>query len=161
MVKALVCPAASMVSKSEKPSGSCAEVADFEIPTNSPKKQKLEGSAPVRIGLQLFSDNSELIGLPGYQDKVVVMMMEHNAKPCYFFKYFQAFESFLLHVRIEQQDFPESMDEFEKRYEMRFVIGSVPPLEKQRSYARGAYVKLRFAGKVIEVLDSFFVAAAT
>ena len=48
------------------------------------------------------------------------------------------------------------MDEFEKRYEMRFVMGSEPPIENQRPYARGAYVKLRLAGKVIEAFDSFF-----
>ena len=42
------------------------------------------------------------------------------------------------------------------RNEVRFVMGSDPPLEKQTPYARGAYVKLQLAGKLVEVLDSFF-----
>ena len=61
-----------------------------------------------------------------------------------------------MHMHGGQSDFPESLDEFEKRYGMRFVMGSEPPIEEQKPYARGAYVKLRLAGKVIEVLDSFF-----
>ena len=108
----------------------CADVPDFQIPTNLPKKQRLADSAPVHIGLQLFSDNSVLCGLAGYEDKVVVMMMEHNAKPGYFFEHLEAFGNFLLHVHGEQPDFPENMDEFEQRYEMRFVIGSEVPYRK-------------------------------
>ena len=114
----------------------------------------------MQIGLQSFSDNSELCGLHGSKDKVVVIMMEHTAKPNYFFKYSEAFGNFLLHMHSQQNAFPKSMDEFEKRFEMRFVMGSDPPIEKQRPYARGAYVKLHLAGKVIEVLDSFFLVAA-
>ena len=156
MVKALACPAAVPVPMSEKRSSNSDDVADFQIPTKLPKKSKVSDHAPVHIGLQRFSDNSELCGLPGSQDKVAVIMMEHNAKPGYFFKYSEAFGNFLLHMHSEQNAFPKSMDEFEKRYEMRFVMGSDPPIEKQRPYARGAYVKLHLAGKVIEVLDSFF-----
>lgn len=156
MVKTLKSPVKTPMSKREKPPGSVADVPDFQIPTNLPKKQRLADSAPVHIGLQLFSDNSVLCGLPGYEDKVVVMMMEHDAKPGYFFKLSEAFGNFLLHVHNEQPDFPANMDDFEMRYEMRFVMGADPPIENQRPYARGAYVKLRLVKEVIEALDSFF-----
>ena len=56
----------------------------------------------------------------------------------------------------EQDAFPKTLDEFEKRYEMRFVMGSDPPIEKQKPYARGAYVKLGRTGAIVDVLDSFF-----
>ena len=56
----------------------------------------------------------------------------------------------------EQSEFPKTLDEIEKRYEMRFVMGSEPPIEKQKPYARGAYFKLRRRGKIVDVLDSFF-----
>ena len=105
MVKSLVCPAEEPVSKNEKMSASSDDVADFEIPSSSPKKARYSASAPVQIGLQRFSDNSELCGLPGPQDKVVVIMMEHNAKPGYFFKFLEAFGTFLLSVHGAQNDF--------------------------------------------------------
>jgi len=59
-------------------------------------------------------------------------------------------------MHAEQSAFPKTLDEFEKRYEMRFVMASDPPLEQQKAYARGAYVKLGRAGALVEALDSFF-----
>ena len=85
MVKALACPAAELNTMSEKRSRKSGEVADFQMPTMLPKRTKVCDNAPVHIGMQHFSDNSKLCGLPGSQDKVVVLMMEHNAKPGYFF----------------------------------------------------------------------------
>ena len=115
MVKSLACPAAAPVPVSEKRSSNSQDVADFVIPTKLPKKAKVSDHAPVQIGLQSFSDNSELCGLHGSKDKVVVIMMEHTAKPNYFFKYSEAFGNFLLHMHSQQDAFPKSMDEFEKR----------------------------------------------
>ena len=83
MVKALACPAAEPNTMSEKRARKSGEVADFQIPTMLPKRTKVCENAPVHIGMQRFSDNSKLCGLPGSQDKVVVLMMEHNAKPGY------------------------------------------------------------------------------
>ena len=156
MVKALACPAAVPVPVSEKRSSNSEDVADFVIPTKLPKKAKVSDHAPVLIGLQKFSDNCELCGLHGSKDKVVVLMMDHTAKPNYFFKFLDAFGNFLDHMHGLQNAFPTTMEEFEKRFEMRFVMASDPPIENQKPYARGAYVKLHLAGKVIEVLDSFF-----
>ena len=140
---------------SEKRSRKSGEVADFQMPTMLPKRTKVCDS-PVHIGMQHFSDNSMLCGLPGSQDKVVVLMMEHSAKPGYFFKFAEAFGNFLVAMHTDQSAFPKTMDEFEQRYEMRFVMGSDPPIEKQKPYARGAYVKLGRTGTIVDVLDSFF-----
>ena len=85
MVKALACPTAEPNSMSEKRARKSGEVADFQLPTMRPKRTKVCDNAPVQIGMQHFSDNSMLCGLTGSQDKVVVLMMEHNAKPGYFF----------------------------------------------------------------------------
>ena len=156
MVKALACPAAVPVPVSEKRSSNSEDVAEFVIPTKLPKKAKVSDHAPVLIGLQKFSDNSELCGLHGSKDKVVVIMMDHTAKPNYFFKFLDAFGNFLDHMHGLQNAFPTTMEEFEKRFEMRFVMASDPAIENQTPYARGAYVKLHLAGKVIEALDSFF-----
>ena len=77
-----------------KKARSCEGIADFQIPTTPRMTQKLPDSAPVQIGLQLFSDNSVLCGLPGYQDKVVVMMMARKAQPSHFHE-FESFGDFL------------------------------------------------------------------
>ena len=84
MVKALTCPTAEPNSKSEKRARKSGEVPDFQLPVMRPKKTKISENAPVQIGMQHYSDNSMLCGLPGSQDKVVVLLMEHNAKPCHF-----------------------------------------------------------------------------
>jgi len=153
MVKPLACPAAEPNTMSEKRARNSSEVADFQIPTTLPKRTKVCDNAPVHIGMQRFSDNSQLCGLPGLQDKVVVLMMAHGAKPS---KFAEAFGNFLMDMHSEQDAFPKTLDEFEKRYEMRFVMGSDPPIEKQKPYARGAYVKLGCTGAIVDVLDSFF-----
>ena len=85
MVKALACPTAEPNTMSEGRARKSGEVADFQLPTMRPKRTKVCDNAPVQIGMQHFSDNSMLCGLPGSQDKVVVLMMEHNAKPNMFF----------------------------------------------------------------------------
>ena len=90
MVKALACPAAEPNTMSEKRARKSGEVADFQMPTMRPKRTKVCDNAPVQIGMQHFSDNSMLCGLPGSQDKVVVLMMEHNAKPGHFLKFAEA-----------------------------------------------------------------------
>ena len=113
-------------------------------------------SAVVQIGLQLYSDNSDLCNLPGFKDKVVAMMMAHNAKPSLFYMHADSFAAFLSHAHSVNNDLPETLDQFEKRYEMRFVMASFPPVEEQIAYARGAYVKLQLVSKVIEVFDSYF-----
>ena len=87
MVKKFVCPDAEPVTRAEKTYSFDNDVADFEMPTSPPKKLRSAASAPVQIGMQHFSDNSELCGLPGTQDKVVVIMMVHKASPDYFSKY--------------------------------------------------------------------------
>ena len=69
----------------EKRTRSSGEVPDFQIPTMLPKKTKVCVDAPVYIGMQRFSDNSVLCLLPGTQEKVIVVMMAHDAKPCMFF----------------------------------------------------------------------------
>ena len=61
-----------------------------------------------------------------------------------------------MEMHAAQDAFPKTLDEFEKHYEMRFVMGSDPPIEKQKPYARGAYVKLGRTGAIVDVLDSFF-----
>ena len=48
------------------------------------------------------------------------------------------------------------MDDFEKRYEVRFVMSSDPPIEKQILYARGAYIKLKAMDNIIGVFDAYF-----
>ena len=85
MVKPLACPAAEPNTMSEKRARNSSEVADFQIPTTLPKRTKVCDNAPVHIGMQRFSDNSKLCGLPGSQDKVLVLMMAHGAKPSLFF----------------------------------------------------------------------------
>ncbi len=85
MVKALKCPAAEPKPVPEKRTRNSGEVPDFQIPTMFPKRTKVCDDAPVHIGMQRFSDNSVLCGLPGTQEKVVVLMMAHDAKPCMFF----------------------------------------------------------------------------
>ena len=157
MVKTLKCPAAAPLSKNKKPSNSTDDdIDDYELPTKSTKKRKVSETAPVQIGLQHFSDNSALSDLPGSPGRVVVIMMEHNAKPSLFFKFREAFATFLEHMHSKQDDFPQSMDEFQERYGMRFVMATEAPIQKQRPYARGAYVKHALAGEIIAVLDTFF-----
>ena len=60
MVKSLACPPAARVPVSEKRSSQSQNVADFVLPKMRPKKAKVSDHAPVLIGLQKFSDNSEL-----------------------------------------------------------------------------------------------------
>ena len=85
MVKAFKCPAAEPKPLPEKRTRSSGEVPDFQIPTILPKKAKVCVDAPVFIGMQRFSDNSVMCLLPGKQEKVTVVMMAHDAKPCMFF----------------------------------------------------------------------------
>ena len=127
MVKALRCPVAVPGTMSEKRSCKSDEVADFEMPTKLAKRTKLTDNAPVHIGLQRFSDNSKLCGLPGSQEKVCVLMMEHKAKPGHFFRFAESFGSFLVATHTEKNAFPETMEAFEKRYEVSFVMVSVHP----------------------------------
>ncbi len=61
-----------------------------------------------------------------------------------------------MEMHAEQNAFPKTLDEFEKRYEMRFVMGSDPPIEKQKPHVLWAYVKLGRVGAFIHMLDSFF-----
>ena len=83
-MKKKVCPEEEQAHTVEKTNSFHSDVADFVMPAFSPKKQRSAASATVLIGMQHFSDNSELCGLPGAKDKVVVIMMEHNAWPGYF-----------------------------------------------------------------------------
>ena len=150
-----VCPEEDQAHKVERTNSFHSDVEDFAMPAFSPKKQRSAASATVLIGIQHFSDNSELRELPGAKDKVVVIMMKHNAWPSYFSKFADTFAEFLTKVQKDQEDFPKDNDEFARRYAARFVMASDPPLEKQKPYARGAYVKLRLAARLVEVLDSF------
>ena len=95
---------------SEKRARNSSEVADFQIPTMLPKRTKVCDNAPVHIGMQRFSDNSVLCGLPGTQEKVVVLMMAHDAKPGMFFKFAEAYGNFLMEVHAAQDAFPKTLD---------------------------------------------------
>ena len=156
MVKNLRAPKDNRKPAPASSSGVCDDVADFDMNSRSLKKFKLPESAVVQFGLQHYSDNSELCQLPGFKDKVAVMMMAHNAKPSLFYMHRDSFGGFLSETQSITDDFPSTKDEFEKRYEMRFVMASNPPVQKQIPYARGAYVKFKVVSKVIEVFDSYF-----
>ena len=118
----LLCPEEEQAHKVEKTHSSDGDVADFEMPAFSPKRQRSAASATVLIGMQHFSDNSELCGLPGAKDKVVVIMMGHNARPGYFSTFIDTLATFLKKVQMEHEDFPRDNDEFARRYAMRFVV---------------------------------------
>ena len=126
MVKALKCPDAGTGTVAVKRGRTSDEVSDFEMPSATAKKGKVSGNAPVELGLQEFSDNSKLCGLPGTQAKVCVLMMEHKAKPGLFYKFAESFANFLVSTHTKQNTFPKTMDEFEKRFEVHFVIASDP-----------------------------------
>ena len=91
MKRKLVCPQEEQVHKVERTYSFdgdvparrrysfASDVPDFQMPASPPKKQRSAASATVQIGMQHFSNNSELCSLPGAKDKVVVIMMEHNA----------------------------------------------------------------------------------
>ena len=98
MVENLAPPAAQPEATKQVSSVVSDDVADFELPSSSPKKTKLPETASVQIRLQLFSNNSELCGLPGVKDKVVAMMIAHQAKPSLVCKDMETFSDFLQHV---------------------------------------------------------------
>ena len=126
MAKALKCPDAGTGTVAVKRGRTSDEVPDFEMPSATAKKGKVS-NAPVELGLQEFSDNSKLCGLPGTQAKVCVLMMGHKAKPCLLYKFAESFEIFLAFTHTQESTFPKTMDEFEKRFEVRFVMASDPP----------------------------------
>ena len=125
MVKALKCPDTGTSTVAVKRGRTSDEVPDFEMPSATAKKGKVS-NAPVELGLQEFSDNSKLCGLPGTQAKVCVLMMEHKAKPGLFYKFAESFANFLVFLHTKDNTFPKTMDEFEKRFEVHFVMASDP-----------------------------------
>ena len=84
------------------------------------------------------------------------MTMAHNAKCSLFFKQKESFEQFLKDTNAIMKDFPTTIDAFEQRYEMRFVMTNDRPIQQQISFARGAYVKFKMVPNLVQALDSYF-----
>jgi hypothetical protein len=68
--------------------------------------------------------------------------MSHEAKPGLFWKHTEFFKEFLEDQHAKDEEFPGTLTEFEKVYQMRFVMSSEVALQKQVPFARGCYAKL-------------------
>ena len=157
MVATLKAPPLSSPSRAVRGSGNKDDdVPDFDVPTGKfQKKATMESEASVQLGFHDFSDNSLLCNLEGEREKVAQVKIAHAGKPCLLFKQTETFVEFLAFMHTQDDSFPDTLKEFEKRFVMRFVMAPDPPAQSQVAYARGCYMKVSAMGRFVDIFDTY------
>ena len=145
MVKDLVAPIEKKPRPSAPRSSNDGDVPAFVLPTDegvTTKKMKRATEAPVVITLHHFSDDSSLFKFAGMPKPMIQAKYSHDAYPSLFLKDKDCRADWIESVHKTMPDFPKTLEEFEIRYDVKYVMSpELPPQSMMEPYARGVYIR--------------------